>query len=109
MEKLTWYEATKYLTDYNKKYGIKTKGTTDHICKMVAVISEDSFTQAYSLEERSYIFTNDNKAFLPEMGGYSIFANSMDGSDTGVRLERYVEEASADRWKVDYCYILSED
>lgn len=51
-------------------------------------------------------FTNDNKAFIDGMGGYSIFANSLDGSDIGVRLEQYVEYGD---WKVDYCYILQED
>lgn len=108
MEHMTWYEAKKYLTEYNRKYNVETKGRTEKTCKMVAVISEDSFEKEYSLEERSYIFTNDNKAFIDGMGGYSIFSYSMDGSDIGVRLELYVEGAKPS-WKVEYCYILSED
>ena len=109
MQKMTWFEATEYLRNYNKEHGYTTKGTMDCICHMVAVISEDSFTQPYTLEERSYEFTNDNKAFLNNYG-YSIFANSLDGTDLGVRLEMYVEnEGNKDGWKVDYCYIKSED
>lgn len=106
MEQMNWYEAKEYLCNYNKKHGYTSKGN-EKKCTMVAVISVDSFDKEYSLEERSYVFTSDNKAFLPNMGGYSIFSNSMDGSDNGVRLEYYVEDSKT--WKVEYCYILSED
>lgn len=105
-----WSEASEYLCRYNREHGIKSKGCAEYICEMVAVITEDSFDQEYSLESRSYVFTNDNKAFIDGMGGYSIFANSLDGSDPGVRLERYLEdEGNPGGWKVDYCYIKSED
>lgn len=106
MEKMTWSEANDYLTEYNRKLGYTHKGN-EKVCTMVAVISEDSFNQPYTLEERSYKFTSDNKAFLPNIG-YSIFASSLDGSDVGVRLEQYVGTGKDD-WKVDYCYIMSED
>lgn len=109
MEKMNWHEAKEYLIKFNNKYNYTTKGMMDHICTMVAVISEDSFTKEYSLESRSYVFTNDNKAFLNNCG-YSIFASSLDGSDPCVRLERYLEdEGVKDGWKLDYCYIKSED
>lgn len=108
MDRMTWYEAKEYLCNYNERHGFNRKGNNKY-CKMVAVISQDSFDKEYSLEERSYIYTNDNKAFLSNMGGYSIFANSMDGSDF-VRLEQYViDEGNKNGWKVEYCYILSED
>ena len=110
MDKMDWYEAKQYLINYNKKHGNTSKGCMDHICRMIAVISEDSFKEPYTLEERSYEFTNDNKAFIDGMGGYSIFSNSLDGTDKGVRLEYYLEdEGNKDGWKVDYCYIKSED
>lgn len=108
MERMTWYEAKHYLTEYNRKRCIRSKGICENICQMVAVISEDSFDQKYSLEERSYVFTNDNKAFIDGMGGYSIYAGSMDGSDPCVRLEAYVEGPKP-MWRVEYCYILKED
>ena len=109
MEQMNWHEAAHYMREYNRKINNRTKGTTDKRCVMVAVISEDSFTQEYTLEERSYEFTNDNKAFIDGMGGYSIFASSLDGSDH-VRLEQYLkDEGIKDGWKVDYVYIKSED
>lgn len=108
MEKMTWPEAVKYLRDYNRKHNITSKGDGPN-CEMVAVISEDSFNRSYTLEERSYVFSNHNKAFMPNMCDYSIFANSLDGSDRGVRLEIYITTGSKYEWKVDYCYIKSED
>lgn len=110
MDKLNWYAAKEYMKKYNDKNNIKSKGTTNKYCVMVAVISEDSFEKEYTLEERSYRFTNDNKAFISGMGGYSIFADSLDGSDRGVRLEGYLEEeGNKNGWKVEYVYIQSED
>lgn len=103
---MTWEEAITYLREYNKKHNITTKGMDGPTCVIVAVISEDSFTMKYSLEERSYAFSNNNKAFMDNLG-YSIFADSLDGYDRGVRLEQYVGNRNG--WKVDYCYIKSED
>ena len=106
MEKLTWSEAKRYLIDFNRRYNHKTKGGPEHICVMVAVIKPECFDKEYTLKERSYAFNNDNKAFIDGMGGYSIFAGSLDGSDPCVRLEQYVEYGD---WEVDYCYIQKED
>ena len=70
--------------------------------------TEDSFIQSYSLLSRTYRFSSDNKAFWPNMGGYSIFAYCLDKtSDQGVRLDWYMaEEGSVNGWKVEDCYIL---
>ena len=110
MDKMTWAEARQYLCEFNKRHNITSKGSNKPTCTMVAVISADSFEQEYSLEARSYEFTNDNKAFMPTMLSRSIYADSLDGSDRGVRLDRYLEaEGNSNGWKVDYCYIMSED
>ena len=37
--------------------------------------------QPYPLESRSYVVSSDNKAYRSCMGGYSIFAHNLDGSD----------------------------
>ena len=110
MERMTYQEAREYLKQYNRNHGYTTKGTATH-CVMVAVISEDSFTKEYSLESRSYRFTNDNKAFIDGQLGYSIFSDSLDGSDNGVRLEQYLadEYGGSKGWKVEYCYIEKEE
>ena len=115
MDKLTYQEAAEYLRNFNRKYGYTTKGNMDHICTMVAVITSSSFTDAngkivpYSLESRSYAFTNCNKAFIDGQIGYSIFADSLDHTDS-CRLEQYLvdEKGGPDGWIVDYCYIKDE-
>lgn len=73
------------------------------------IFTEDSFDEKYPLLSRTYSFTSDNKAFWPNMGGYSIFANCLDGTDQHVRLEWYmVEEGNPGGWKVQDCYILEQ-
>lgn len=110
MERMTYQEAKEYLIRYNEQNGYTTKGMEKH-CTMIAVIDQKSFKKEYSLESRSYEFTNDNKAFLPSNLGYSIFASSLDGTDPYVRLEQYLkeEQGGKDGWIVEYCYIKSED
>ena len=108
MRKLNWYEATEYLRSFNREHNIKSKGN-DEKTYIVAVITEDSFDVEYSLDARSYLISSDNKAFIDGMGGYSIFASSLDGSDVGVRLEQYLEvEGNKNGWKIDYCYIKEQ-
>ena len=72
------------------------------------IFTEDSFATQYPLLSRTYRVSSDNKAFWPNMGGYSIFAYCLDvTSDQGVRLDWYMaEEGNLDGWKVEDCYIL---
>lgn len=73
------------------------------------IFTEDSFDEKYSLLSRTYCFNSDNKAFLPNMGGYSIFASCLDGTNPWVRLEWYMaEEGSPGGWKVENCCILEQ-
>lgn len=111
MEKLTYDEATRYLIDFNKKHG------TSKICEVVAVITEESFTKLYkdienmTLETRSFGFTNNNKAFIEDAGGYSIFAGNLDKTEPMIRLDLVlVEETGLNNGlEVEYCYIKYED
>ena len=101
MEKMTWGEACEYMRKWNREHGVTVKGTSkEDTIWAVAVISEDSFKQPYELKSRSYAFSNDNKAFIPDMLGTSIFSYCLDGTDQGVRLDYYVH----DSWKVEYVY-----
>lgn len=68
----------------------------------VAVFTEDSFDKPYSLEERSYAFSRNNRYFEEGKIAKSIFANCLDGKDLGVRLDWYCPG----QWKIDYIYIL---
>ena len=72
------------------------------------IFSEDGFKKPYSLLSRTYRISSDNKAFWPNMGGYSIFGYCLDvTSDQGVRLDYYMaEERDINGWKVEDCYIL---
>ena len=80
------------------------KDLTAHI-----IFTEDSFTSHHPLLSRTYVFSSDNKAFYPNMSGYSIFADCLDGSDWGVRLDRYMSaEGNPGGWKVEDCYILEQ-
>lgn len=102
--RMSWREAVQYLIEFNKKHDISVKGSKPAMCVMVAVISPDSFNLEYSLESRSYAFTNHDKFFIPSNIGSSIFASSLAGDDSNVRLDQYVP----DKWKVEYCYIKEE-
>ena len=75
------------------------------------VISQASFEEKYSLESRTYVVSSDNKAYQPIMGGYSIFAVALDGSDNGVRLEQYLstEYGGQDGWQIERCYMAADD
>ena len=74
------------------------------------IFTEDSFAKQYPLLSRTYCFSSDNKAFWPNMGGYSIFAYCLDvTSDQGVRLDWYMaDEGNPGGWKVEDCYILEQ-
>lgn len=77
---------------------------TSHI-----IFTEDSFATQYPLLSRTYSVSSDNKAFWPNMGGYSIFGNCLDGTDHSVRLDYYMaEERDINGWKVEDCYILEQ-
>lgn len=82
----------------------------DHVCGHI-VFSADSFTAPYSEEERTYVVSSNNKAFQPNMGGYSIYGTSLDGSDVNVRLEQYMhlERGGKDGWKVERCYMKRDE
>lgn len=87
----------------NLKQNSPKEDLTAHI-----TFTEDSFAEPYSLLSRTYRFSSDNKAFWPNMSGYSIFGYCLDvTSDQGVRLDWYMEEeGNANGWRVEDCYIL---
>lgn len=71
------------------------------------VFTEDSFTKPYSEESRTYGLSSNNKAFQPNMSGYSIYGSCKDGTDPCVRLEAYMaaEKGGKDGWKIERCYM----
>lgn len=103
MDKLSYSEFTKKMREFNRTHNYAKERISG-----VIVFTEDSFKGDYSLESRSYQVWSDSKAWIDGMGGYSIFGSSLDGTDTGVRLDWYLaeEKGGRDGWKVDYCYFL---
>lgn len=63
------------------------------------------------MESRTYAVSSDNKAFRPNIGGYSIYASSLDGSDPCVRLEQYMasEYGGKNGWQIERCYMMSDE
>ena len=100
MKRITYAEMKAAFREHELNY------PKEHLTGCI-VFTEDSFTETYSLESRTYRVSSDNKAFRPNMGGYSIYASAIDGSDNGVRIEQYMaaERGGSKGWKVDYCYM----
>ena len=101
MKKITYAELAKIFREH------EAARPDNHLTACI-VFTEDSWPTKYPLESRTYEISSNNKAFLPGMGGYSIYGSSLDGTDTFVRLERYMaaEKGGKDGWKVDYCYLV---
>ena len=97
--KLTFHELSDLFTKANDK---GHKPIVGYI-----VFTEDSFEKQYPFESRTYAVSSNNKAFIPGMGGYSIYGSSLDGSDQCVRLEMYMR--GENHWEVDYCYVDKQD
>lgn len=109
MRRGTWQEAVEYLKTFNRERGYMVGIPCQEHTSIIVVFTNDSFKEDYPLESRSYKVSNDNKAFLDGMMGYSIFAGSLDGSDPCVRLEGYMEEeGNPGGWKVEYCEIPND-
>lgn len=75
------------------------------------VFSPASFEKEYPLESRTYVVSSNNKAYQPNMGGYSIYASCLDGTDPCIRLERYMasEHGGKEGWQIERCYMTSDE
>ena len=97
--KMTASEAYRALYEFNVVNGL-TYGTC-FVPRLSAVIvyKSSNWSEAYSLESRSYRVLNiGGKRFFPNMCGNSVYGDSLDGSDIDVRLDYY-------EWEVDYAYL----
>ena len=94
-KRLTWSELSDILSKDHSKAGV------------VVFKQNPNWVREFSEGERSYIVHGDEKFFYNNMISTSIWANAMEGTDKGVRLDWYMfYEDEAHRWKVDYCYLL---
>ena len=97
-------------TEMVKKFREAERNGEGHLQGCI-VFTQDSFTEPYSKEARTYVVSSNNKAFQPNMGGYSIYASSLDGSDPMVRLERYMrdEHGGENGWRIERCYMKNPE
>ena len=96
---MRYHKLTEIFRDYERQDPPPNKALTGYI-----TFTESSFEKPYHKESRTYITTSKEKAFMPNMGGYSIFGTSVDGTDRGVRLEQYMKaERDPDGWEVEDC------
>ena len=70
------------------------------------VFDQSSFDKVYSEQSRTYGVSSDNKAYQPGMGGYSIYASCLDGTDQCIRLDGYMRGEKP--WKIEKCYMERE-
>lgn len=105
MTKLTLEQLFKAISEHNEKHNVTQQFKDEHALTCVIVFSQSNWPEkTFSEESRSYAFRSDNKYFIPEMRGNSIFAESLDKSDKGIRLDWYLRE-----WKhIEYCYIKED-
>ena len=66
------------------------------------VFTDDSFDKPYTEEQRTYVVSSNNKAFIEGMGGYSIYASSLDDSN------REMLDIIAGKFFIAYAPIESE-
>lgn len=59
---------------------------------------------AYTLLDRTYIVSSDNKAYRPNRLGFSIFGSCLNGHDDCVRLEKYMQQPNG--WVPGECCLL---
>ena len=92
----------------NKFRTVERKG--EHLLGHV-VFTADSFDKPYNERSRTYCVSSNNKALQPNMGGYSIYASCLDGTDPMVRLECFMaaEHGGKNGWKVERCYVMESD
>lgn len=98
--KLSFSDVCAKFYEHNKQHNITGQYEDKKPLYAVVVFSQASFRQRYSLKSRSYRFRSDEKYFVPGMGGNSLFADCLDESEHGVRLDWYLRS-----WKVEYCYM----
>lgn len=100
MKKTTLSEIKKAFREYNEQNGV-VYGTRSEVPEISAVIvyKQSNFKVPYSETERSYRITNTcGKAFFDMISGsQSMWGDSLDGKDRGVRLDWY-------NWEIEYCY-----
>ena len=100
---MTLQEVVTMFHNHNEKRDVSQFADCERLTAVVVFKQGPWFKAEYTEEQRSYAFSSDNKYFIPGMGGNSIYADCLDGSEYGVRLDWYFG-----KWEVDYCYLKKD-
>lgn len=101
LQTICYDEMVALFERHNEDNNIRTKGVDKNPLYAVIVFSQDNWKEPYTELERSYRVSSDNKAFIPNQLGNSIFMNCINGHDNGVRLDWY-------NWKIEKIYLEGE-
>ena len=104
-KKITYAELCKKFREWNEKHDNSETGES---ITGVIVFRASNWDTLYSLESRSYRVSSNNRGFQIGKIANSIFGNSLDGTDRGVRLDWYMFSEEKP-WKIDYCYLDKEN
>ena len=102
--KTTFEDVCATFRAHNESNGISYGDSSHADIKAYIVYKKCNFTLDYSEAERTYVINNrSGKAFFKTpSGSQSMYGYSLDGSDCGVRLDKY-------DWEIEYCYFNAED
>ncbi len=95
---MTYQELKELFQDH------ESNNPATHLTAYITFSSFGSYAgDDYDWKGRTYAISSNNKAFQLNMGGYSIFGCCLDGTDQGIRLERYMKEehGGEDGWVVE--------
>lgn len=104
-KKMTWKELKTIIYEHNIENNVELQFGDKDPLMCVIVFKNESWPMRkknYPAKARSYKFRSDNKYFIARMCGRSIFAETLDGTDS-CRLDWYLGD-----WIIDYCYIMEE-
>lgn len=94
-------ELCEIVREHNKRKNVVRQfGDSEPLTCYVTFTEETFGKEGMPKNQRTYSFRSDNKFFIAEMLGNSIFASCVDGTDDCVRLDWYIAD-----WEVENCYI----
>jgi len=100
---MTYTQLNQIIRKHNEENHVTLQYGDKNPLYCVAVFSASNWPDKdYDIKSRSYIFRSDEKWFLPNMGGNSWYASSLDGADKQVRLDWY-------DWKADNYYVADKN
>lgn len=95
---MTIQQARAMIREHNIKYDIKWQFEDKNPLYIYIVYKQDNFETAQTREQRTYKVRSDNKCFLGNMVGNSMYGDCLDGKDLGVRLDWY-------NWDIEEVYV----